>query len=139
MEGQFSLLNTVNDSSTGLFPIHLILSFFWVITTTVSKNWKLRLPPNGWEIFTPFNQQGGKRSLRCLGWLVPIIKVKQSCYKYIGVKYARYPQKCFLELLFSEIKINVGYVKLIEERSKGHKLLKNERLRCWLKRKQMLS
>lgn len=63
MEGQFSLLNTVNDSSNGLFPIHLILSFFWVITTTVSKNWKLRLPPDGWEIFTPFNQQGGKEVL----------------------------------------------------------------------------
>ena len=62
MEGQFSLLNTVNDSSNGLFPIHLILSFFWVMTV-VSKNWKLRLPPDGWEIFMPFNQQGGREVL----------------------------------------------------------------------------
>ena len=61
MEGQFSLLNTVNDSSNGLFPTQLILSFFWVITTMISKNWKLRLPLDGWD--TPFNQQGGKEVL----------------------------------------------------------------------------
>jgi len=62
MEGQFSLLNTADDSSNGLFPIHLILSFFWVITI-VSKNGKLRLLHYGWEIFTPFNQQGGREVL----------------------------------------------------------------------------
>ena len=61
MEGQFSLLNTVNDSSNGLFPTQLILSFFWVITTMISKNWKLRLPLDSWD--TPFNQQGGKEVL----------------------------------------------------------------------------